>query len=190
MERFGFLVAAVGSAVAWLYTFTWNQDDPAPESLSQRQIASTVFVLDIVLWVAFETFNSDARKARAIRQKSWSDLCQTLDDDIITERRNFMQIARRVQYSSESHQRTVEYHSFRILDESLDSVVKHWRFRGLAKAIQTELRRNMNLPDGQKDVSRLVPLVDKLHRRLWTSLPKVFKDDCVASGIGPNKAGP
>lgn len=80
------------------------------------------------------------------------------------ERNNFERLQQPIKYTGESHRKAVEVYSFELLEKDLVNLNDYCSFRRLTNKVVAESARLRN--SAKKDVSVLIPLLDKLEAKL------------------------
>ena len=161
---------AIGAAALWW----WHLQNPGDPEPIASFIGAAALLVAATLAIPVHWFFDDDLKAR--RQRVYEQRRSILDavlDRMDGEMENFRHISEKRNYSDEDHRRSVENSSFELLAEETEKVASWRGYRGPATAILHEIKRNESLPPGQKDVSRLVPLLAKLRPRVERELNKV-----------------
>ncbi len=164
---YGLITTFLGSLATSICMWLWYwADDRANEPFYTAIATSIVAVLaggGIVIQYLFDERLLAARRARKEQEKADQ---KRLLDRIEHEWSNFEHIRDKEKYNSENHRRAVEDVSIELLADELGRIRGKRTYRKLADQALAETARIKEMPPRQKDVSRLLPIVDRIRSKL------------------------
>jgi hypothetical protein len=107
-------------------------------------------------------FDENSQQARRLRKAQEKVDRRRLHDRIEREWSNFEHIREKCGYKREGHRRAVEDVSIELAVHESEKIRSMKRYRKFADRALAESSRIANMPSRQKDVSRLLPLLENL----------------------------
>ena len=108
------------------------------------------------------------QKRQTAKERAKTDR-KTLCDRIKKERSNLEHIRDKKPYSKsngDAHRRAVEDVSLELIGDALESMQAYWRYRKVSTQALAEIQHIKAMAPRQKDVSRLLPVLDVIEARL------------------------
>ncbi len=162
----GWIVTLIGMVATGL----WLQADPGPEPRAAFVGTIAAFVIATIAIPTQFFFGERFVQIRAARRQEKRHVLDWALGRLNGEMKNFRRIQQKNGYSGEPHRKAVEEASFELLGDEIAKLAAYHRYKGVATRILAEIDRNRSLPPEHKDVSRLIPMLERLGPKLGRDL--------------------
>ena len=165
------IVEVVVATVALLATAWWYNEEPATEPLAGIFIASAG-VIGALCHLAYAIFHGTVSESEATeRYQQQSQVFREARRQIANENSHLEKML--VDPSQVAGKPYAEEYPFSLIAEKVKQLEVYSGFKRSSRQVVEECERILTMPSGQRDVTRLVPMLKRLERKLckWLDEP-------------------